>query len=547
MGNFRAVYEDLSEFLDGNLDAAAVRAILGVAAALAGVEVDGRGVNRGEWVGACACAGARYPEAVFARVLERLVALSIAARGEADERWQFVSAEVVRELAESAAGDKRLRRYHGACARALSEIYADATRDGRGRILAGRRALHLIAARRVDEALEELELAQKVALDANDYEGCLGWLQQREQLLDQMQVAPLSPMRAHNDTCRAQAYFMKGDTERAEALLQRGIAVLRRSDWASETGYALLLYAKIRISQGRYAEALRYQDDASGYLAVAGDVHGLTRARANKAHVMLLQGQYEAARAGMLRALESFEALGDQLFVARLHNFIARSWLGGGDIGEAKRAAERSRALSIAKGYRATEAGAWMMLGEIARRCEQWDQARHYYVQALEVYPAGTHRPAQVGHYNIALVEIGAQNYQVARPILIKLVMSYLDTGMRAKLPLIYAALMTCAVGRQDWEAWEENRAQFERALLDSGGAHEDIAWLAERMLGLFDALMLTEPHENAAERKRLAQRRACAYALACTQNEQLGNRDKLHALRAAYAAANADWAAQPS
>jgi|GEM_PF-5323371 len=546
MGNLHAVYEDLGEFLTGNLDEAAVRAILGIAAALAGVGADGRGVDGAEWAGACACAGARYGDAIFERVLDRLVARSIAERGE-DGRWRFVSVEQVGALAEISADEKRLGRYHGACARVLSKIYADATRDAQGSIVAGRRARHLIVARRVDEALEELLVAQKVALDSDDLEGCLGWLEQREQLLDQMQVAPLSPMRAHNDTCRAQAYFMKGDIGRAEALVQRGITVLRRSDWASETGYAMLLYAKIRISQGRYPEALRFQDDASGYLAVAGDVHGLTRARANKAHVMMLQGRYEAARAGMLKAQESFDALGDRFFVARLHNFIARTWLGEGNTAEAMRAAERSRALAKAEGYRVTEAGAWMMLGEIARRSEQWEQARLHYVKALEIYPSGTHRPAQVGRYNIALVEIGAQNFQVARPILSKLLLSYVEMGMRAKLPLIYAALMTCAVGRKDWQAWEESRAHFERTLPQSGGAHEDIAWLAERMLGLIDALIRKEAVDNIAERTRLAELRACSFALACAQNEQLGNCEKLHALRTAYAAAGADMALQPS
>src|SRR5690554_7967542 len=123
MGNLHAVYEDLGEFLTGNLDEAAVRAILGIAAALAGVGADGRGVDGAEWAGACACAGARYGDAIFERVVDRPVARSIAERGE-DGRGGVVSVEQGGALAGISADEKRWGRDHGACGRVVAKMHA---------------------------------------------------------------------------------------------------------------------------------------------------------------------------------------------------------------------------------------------------------------------------------------------------------------------------------------------------------------------------------------------------------------------------------------
>src|SRR5690554_714212 len=135
MGKLHAFFEELSEFLKGDSDEAAWRAMLGIAAALAEVGGDAIGVDGAEWTGACACAGVRGPDALFERVLERLVALSIAERGE-EGRWRFVSVEEVRALADISTDEKRWGRYHGACARVLSKLYDEAARDAQGAIVA---------------------------------------------------------------------------------------------------------------------------------------------------------------------------------------------------------------------------------------------------------------------------------------------------------------------------------------------------------------------------------------------------------------------------
>lgn len=567
MGTLHEIIEGIAKSIDGNWESAAVRASLGIAAALAsgGAEPDAKlnsdkiWVDWAEWTRACACGGIKGGSSFFESLLEQAVAHGLAEQVEdgpscdlPEGRWGFSTPVYVRALAEFSAKEEQWVRYHGVCARALLEQYGEGTHDLQGRVVAGRRAQHLIVARRVDEALEMFLVAQKVAMDSDDHEGCLGLLDRRESLLDQMGVAPRSPFRAQNDTRRARSYFLRGDILRAEELVQRGLKTLRRSDWAAETGYAMLLYARIRTGQYRYRDALRYNDDASGYLAVAGDEHGLTRARANKAYVMMLQGSYEAARRGMLRAVATFEDLEDRFMMAVMHNFIARTWLGDGNSAEATRSAERARAIARADGYRVTEGTTWMMLGEIARQAEQWDQARHRYVKALELYRVENNRPAYVARYNIALVEIGAHNFKEARPILLNLIMSYVEVGHHSKLPLLYAGLMTCAVGRRDWKAWEENLERFESTLSNISGAHEDIAWLAERALLLADAFMdeLTtreEPVGDKLEIHRLFVLREQLFELACKQNDLLGNTKKLRTLQATFAAEGSDIVAHSS
>ncbi|TDP77468.1 hypothetical protein [Bradymonas sediminis] len=560
MGLWCALFEDITKSVDRDLVGAQVRACLGIAAALAqgGASGDASAgaellwVDWLEWMSACACAGIRRDEAVFEVILDHLVAGDLGRRiengpssGAPRRRWRFVTAEAVQALAKIAVEDKGWVRYHAACARGLLKTYGDDSHDRRGRVVAGRRAQHLIAGRRVDEALEMLLVAQKVALDSDDHLACRAYLDQRDRLLDEMEVGPGSPFRAQNDTRRARSYFLKGEIPRAQELVDRALRVFRRSDWAAETGYAMLLYGQIRTGQCRYADALRLNDDACGYLAVAGDEHGLTRARANRAYVMMLQGRYVEAREGLLKAVATFEALDDYFMQAVNNNFIAQTWLGEGKYTEAVRYAELSRKLARERGFRVVEGTAWTVFGEIARHAEDWEQARHHYAKALDLFQVDNSRPAHVARYNIALVEIGAQNFECARPVLIKLIMSYVELGYQSKLPLIYAGLMVCALGRGDWAAWDESLARFEDSLAKISGAHEDLAWLAVRGLRYLDAVEDGSMSEDGAEFKRRRAAREVLYTLACQQNDLLGNSARLSALRATYADASPTLVAQ--
>lgn len=542
-----------------SLEAAAVL-VSGLVVGDAAADVEQSWVNDTEWAHLSARDEVSGGSVCQTGIVDFLVAYGLAQRSEkgadgaqgavsglAGASWRFCGSECVRMLNETSRVEKRWAGYHAACARMLSKLYDRHGRDVQGRVVAGRSAQHLVLARRLDEALEMFLVAQKTALDSDNHDECLVFLDMRASLLDQMEISRHSPFRAQNHICRARSCFMRGDINRAEGLVKRGLKVLRRSGWAAETGQALLLFGRIRAAQYRHVDALRFIDDAGGYLAVAGDENGLTRARATRAYVMVLQGDYAAARERILKTVGIFESLGDCFMVAMMHNYLAQTWLGNGNRAEAIEAVSTAQSIATQKGYRSVEGTAWMMRGEIARRSENLDPARTYYSRALALFVAENNRLVHVARFNIALVEIGARNFSVAHRILAELAGSYAEDGYRSKLPLVYAALMVCAVGRGDWDGWEKNSQLFRVALPDIGGVHEDIAWLAQSAARFLTARINDEGGGNRAEIMRLRDLREQFFTLAREQHEALGNIERLEALRLMVSEAVEDAAASSS
>jgi tetratricopeptide (TPR) repeat protein len=513
------IFEAIDEFEPGIEARRDAKVSLEVAAALL-EGADERRLDVNEWSMACECEGLPDDSAPVGVLIDGGFLVDGEFRG--DDEW-------VDALAQTARREGRWIKHHAACARSLLIRYPNERRDGFGRIVAGRLAHHLIEAGKPEEALASLLAADKEAMDSGDHQECLDLLAERDRLLDRMGAPSDEPARAQNDWRRARSLFWRGDIEQAEAFVRQSVPVLVRHVWAAEAGQALLLMGRILRSQGRHAEAIGYYDDAIEHLAVAGDEHGLTRARASRAYIQLLQGRYEAARAAMLKAINAFEALGDLYLVGSLWTSVAQSWLGDGDLEAAVESAEKAMEVATREGHRPVEANSWIMLGEAARLRKDWDEARRCYSKAAELFQLDGNRPYYVSRYNLALTEIGAGNFGLARDILSELTHQYVEIGCESRLAMIYAGLMTCAVGEGDWDGWDENYRRAVTALPDIGGAHEDIAWMAELIVRLAGTDVADR---QGVDRDRVFGIRDKALALACEQNERLGNAEKVRALQ---------------
>lgn len=146
-----------------------------------------------------------------------------------------------------------------------------------------------------------------------------------------------------------------------------------------------------------------------------------------------------------------------------------------------------------------------------------------HYSRAAELWGAEEQRNALVARYNLALVEVGAGEFAVARSLFTELVGQYAAAGFEARLALVYAGLMTGAVAEGDWRDFEKRCEQTSNSIFDTGIAHADLVWMTRRALQLIEARQHPEVHrvvlDFACEQLERLERSAEAKAL---RDEQL-------------------------
>ncbi len=460
---------------------------LEVAAAL------GSPVDPSEWRRACEVAGAQVETEVVEALAERgWIAIE-------EDSWSFEGDELRDALVRAASDAGRWKLHHAACAQALFEL-GSARPTG----LARRRVEHLREAGRTYELLGPLLDAEKEAFDAGEFDACTDYLDRRDSLLDGLEVPDDDSRRAQSQWRRAQLLYALGDNDRARALAEQSIEALRETDWASERAQAALLYGRMLRDSGDFEAARASLSSASDHFAAAGDEHGLATSGASRAYIDLNRGDYSVAREGFSKALAVFEDLEDTFMVANLLIFIAQTWLFDGERDRGKQCVRRARQIAGRAGHLPNEAAAWNTLGEIAREDGDWPEARRAYRKAFEAFEAFGSRSSLIARYNLALVEIGAGRFERARDLLDELAQDYVDAGFAARSTLVYAGLMTCAAGEGDWHRWAHYFELVDTRLEQSGTAHGDIVWMAERAVCL-----ATEHQHTTAE----AQARALADA----------------------------------
>lgn len=473
----------------------------------------GSPVDLDEWAQACELGGVDAEPAIFDILVDRGVG-----RWE-DQRFVFSEPEQISSLLDQARAEGRLRSHHAACARMLFARGPDP-----GRRQAARRATHLVEAGRREAALPALLEAEKEVYDVGDMDEAGQFLDRRDHLIDELELSAEDERvaRAQNQWRRARILFAIGQRERAADMVAESLEVLEQTDWASECGSATLLRGRILRDHGQLDAALECFDKAVSYLAVAGDEHGLSMARASRALVLLFQGKNRLARKRMLEVLRDFEMLGDEYMLASLRIFVAQTWLVDGNVDKAIATAETAREVARRAGHRPNEAAAWNFLGEVARFAEDWERARVCYSKAAELYESDGTRSEVIARYNLALAEIGAGDYGAARGLLEQLEDRYAEAGLKARVSLVLAGLMTCAAGTGDWEAWQAYGNRI-RELIDSvGTAHHDLAWMGEQSCRLADASGEIERRREALE-------------FACAQHERLGHPERAEKLMEMY------------
>jgi tetratricopeptide (TPR) repeat protein len=231
-------------------------------------------------------------------------------------------------------------------------------------------------------------------------------------------------------------------------------------------------------------------------------------------------GEYKQARRSFTKALAAFEELDDRFMVASLLNFIAQTWLVEDCHTKALECVERARRVARETGHKPNEAGAWMILGEMARMMRDWDEAKRCYAAAAKLYEETDNRSVHVTRFNLALAEVGARNFEAAMELFGELEHRYPEVGLSSRLPLVYVGKMACAAGVADWQGFSRFHASTVEAVEKYESGHDDIAWMAK------EAITLAREHGN-----RIAERRATE--VACELLERLGKDEQAVRLRA--------------
>lgn len=476
---------------------ARVRAALETAAAL------GSSIRPDEWQSVAERIGLSDPDAL----VDRMVRTGLAERDE--EGWSFAHGMLRESLARAARESGRWSEHNALCVEVVEEC-RELTSVG----APVRLAWHLVEAGREREALPWLLRAIRQALESGEYKRTAKLLERRTQLMERAGLAEGARARVENWVVHGELLGAAGEPRRAQKWARRAVEMAGREGWKDVLGDALRLRATARREDSEFREALEDCKRAVACFEETGNDEGIARTQYIRARIHQMMGQTEEAEAQFVASIEWFEAAGDRSMQTLITSDIGYIWIMEGDYEQARRALKVGLHIAREVGNRKVAAKCWNRLGEIARFEQEWERARTCYRKAEELFRVP--RNQHVANLNLAFVELADGNYRAAESFLMLLKRSFSPTGVH--FPPVLMGLACCAAAAGDWERWEGRFDRCVASLEESGMAHADLPWLAEKAGRL----------ARAAGEDERARR---AYAFAARQWAQIGDTEAAEAL----------------
>lgn len=447
--------------LDEVLHDHAARAALEVAAAL-GVQVDGR-----EWAAACAAAGLAVPTTVVERMLDARL-LSATASG-----WRFAHALLREALTRTARAAGRARAHAQACAAALSDP--------------ARRAEHLLAAGRLDAALDALTEAGAEALRRTDIAVARRALRRQVEILR-------GARRARGDRGWSRARLLAAqvaNTEgRSRVAWRRARRAVVGADDAAVASRAQLALGRAACNIDRQAVGLAAFDAARTLAEQAGDGRAWAEATLHRGTALLAAGHTEAARADYMAvdARLAAEPAPDDALRGELMVKLCDVERRRGNADAAFVYATAARACFRRLGARWPSARLSNTLGDLHRHRGDFAAAMRCY-EELRALSAEIGLPVgeDYAHANLGLTLIQLGRYVDARPLLTRALSGAEARGDVELRTYMHAAMWACDAAAGDWAAWDARRATVDP--LVTGHMHDpDCAMVAEHAARLASA-----------------------------------------------------------
>jgi len=450
----------------------------------------GQQVLLAEWRRACRVAGLPDPSPVADALVEcRLM--------EPELGWyRFVHSLVREALVTSAEDSGRLAEHHRVCVDAL-----------RGSVRGGPARLgpHLVGAGDHQAGAEALLQGAERALMAAAFREARGLLQQREQVLDTLEVADDAAQRVEGWRLLARCYQESGQPAMASETLQRvgragadpgvlaGSVALDLGDYETaelafrahvddEPVAAWLGLASLEAQREGGAEALAYTERAYEAAAARGDRLGLARAVAQRAACHLGRGDWASALTALAEAADRFELLGHRRGVARCTLQLGMAARLAGQRQRTEGAFRDALDHFVKLGDPLGELRCVNGLGELARDRGDLVQAERSYRRAIELAErCDLEGQGVIPTVNLALVLMEQERADDAQWALDSVAAQLASQRRLALLGVVQVVRAAAAAMRGDQEEAVVLLGEGERLLEQTGRVEPDVARWAER------------------------------------------------------------------
>lgn len=461
--DLRQQWKDRVEELIPTLSAEELRA-LELAAVL------GNHVDPLEWRSACRLTRADPSE----RLMAALTRMHIARASDEDGSWRFAHPMYREVIQVHARESRRLPRLHLACVRALQERGTSqpgsAERLGRHLLMAGQ-AVQATAMllRAAEERLAQGQLAQVDRI-----------LQVRDETLRRLGTRPDDALWGEGPVVRCRMLRIRGERAAAREEARHVLSEARHHGWQAVQARILCETSDLDFTEGALKDAWKALVEAEPHARGTTDRTLLARVHRKQGRLLLLRGEVEKAQERLLHAREDFIRLGDAVRASGCLVELAAVASEQGYTEEARRRAEQAREACEAAGDRTGAAHAQVLLGDIARRADELDEALGAYADAEARFSrAGVSTPAAVPIGRALLRQAIAGPKRAAAAL--ESVRSEVEAaGDRPALGALHVHLLAVSAACGDRGRWEDHMAAARVLLVETGRITLDMAQAAE-------------------------------------------------------------------
>ena len=174
--------------------------------------------------------------------------------------------------------------------------------------------------------------------------------------------------------------------ERAQAMLERSLEILRPLDEPRLLVEPLTFLGTVMILTGNYARAMELFDEGLEKATQVDDRFFAAMCLTEQVNVALMTGKTENAHERLQSIMENWRVIGDPRFTAFTLNILSQSALTLGRYDEARTALEESVALLIHVGARWNLGSAYQGLGAVAQAQGDHQQAVTMFRKGLETF-----------------------------------------------------------------------------------------------------------------------------------------------------------------
>ncbi|MCA9713574.1 MAG: protein kinase [Myxococcales bacterium] len=226
--------------------------------------------------------------------------------------WRFANAVLRESLRRSAREAGRWQAHNLACAEMLGRVG-----EREPRAVAERRAVHLHAARRLEDAVDAYLVAARFRHRSGEPGQAMRLLTRRERLLQKLEPSGMDPRWARGWVLAANASLRTGDFQRAIALARRAADVSAQNGDLRTRAEALDNLAFVARREGDLRSALRHSRAALELHDKLDDASGRASALLNLGHTHMDRGAIEDASALFAQACTLYDQEGDEAGVGR--------------------------------------------------------------------------------------------------------------------------------------------------------------------------------------------------------------------------------------